>query len=208
MRGRLGRRLASFVLTLGLCSSLAVVDTTLAAGEARAAWGKALGVILATQQVVGGVRTAWCQQHDALTLAPVGARNFEPASLTSGESANLLVLLMRQRDPSPQVMGAVHAGAAWLQRTALRDVEWTRAAKANDAGTGADAGRQLVARPGAGPLWSRYYDIATMRPIFGDRDRTIHTDVNELSVERRNGYAWYGTGPASALARYEKWVAR
>ena len=37
MRGRLGRRLASFALTLGLCSSLAVVNTTLAAGEARAA---------------------------------------------------------------------------------------------------------------------------------------------------------------------------
>jgi PelA/Pel-15E family pectate lyase len=50
-------------------------------------------------------------------------------------------------------------------------------------------------------------DSATMKPIFGDRDGTIHTDVNELSKERRDGYGWYGTGPASALAAYAKWSA-
>ena len=54
-------------------------------------------------------------------------------------------------------------------------------------------------QPGALPLWARYYDLATGRPIFGDRDRTIHDDVHDLSAERRNGYAWFTTAPVKAL---------
>lgn len=66
-------------------------------------------------------------------------------------------------------------------------------------------GRHLEAKPGAGPIWARYYSIDTEKPIFGDRDKTIHDEVNELTLERRNGYAWYGTGPQQALEAYAEW---
>lgn len=177
----------------------AFVPAALAA-EARAASAKAVKMILAAQIVVAGQRTGWCQQHDPVTLAPVGARNFEPPSLTSSESASLLVLLMQQPDPAPDTVAAVRAAAAWLQRVALRDVEFT--------GKETAGGRRLVAKPGAGPLWSRYYDAATMKPIFGDRDRSIHDDVNAISLERRNGYAWFGNGPVRALETYARWPQR
>ncbi len=39
------------------------------------------------------------------------------------------------------------------------------------------------------PLWPRYDQIGTDKPIFGDRDKTIRDDVNEISRERRNGYS-------------------
>jgi len=169
------------------------------AARAATAQARAVDVILATQVRVGGERTGWCQQHDALTLAPVGARNFEPVALSTAESARLLMLLMALPQPRPEIVTAIREGIAWLQRTAVHDVEWRREG---------ERGRLLVARPGAGPLWPRLVDPATMRPVFGDRDRTIHTDVNELSRERRDGYAWYGTGPAAALARYRDWAAR
>jgi len=29
--------------------------------------------------------------------------------------------------------------------------------------------------------------------------------VNELSLERRNGYGWYGTAPERALKEYAEW---
>lgn len=170
------------------------------AADARAAVDRAVEVILATQVVVGGKRTGWGQQHDPLTLAPVGARNFEPAALSSNESAALLLLLMRLPGRSARIDTAVDAGIAWLRSAALRDVEWTAASL--------DQGRRLVAKPGAGPIWARFYDIATLRPIFGDRDRTIHDDVNALSLERRNGYSWYGAGPGKAIAAYDKLKAR
>lgn len=178
------------------------------AAQAKDASARVLQLILSTQVVVRGVRTAWGQQVDMLTLAPVGARNFEPVSLASAESAALLEFLMLQPAPSPEVVAAVHAGAGWLRRTALRDIDWTDAA--SDASP--EAGRRRVDRPGAGPIWSRYYEIddanASTRPIFGDRDRSIHDDVNELSAERRNGYAWYGTRPLDALAAYADWSRR
>ena len=169
------------------------------AGRVQAAHDRAIGVLLASQIRVNGQLTGWCQQHDALTLAPVGARNFEPVALSSSETSRLLTLLMRLPQPSAQVVAAVDAGAAWLKKVAVRDVGWT-AKGAN--------GRFLEARPGAGPLWARMYYIATKQPVFGDRDGTIHIDVNELSKERRDGYGWYGSGPASALAAYEKWTVK
>ena len=62
-----------------------------------------------------------------------------------------------------------------------------------------------MAAPGAGPIWSRFYQIGTDKPIFGDRDKTIHDDVDDLSRERRNGYAWFNTGGAATLAEYKTW---
>lgn len=168
------------------------------ASQAARAVQKAVAVMLASQVRIGDRRTGWGQQHDPLTLKPVGARNFEPASLSSSESANLLKLLMRLPNASPDVVAAVHEGASWLQQVALHDVEWAQKT--------ATQPRRLAPKPGA-MLWSRFYDLKTMRPIFGDRDKTIHDDVNDLSPERRNGYAWYGTGPASALKQYAKWAA-
>lgn len=164
--------------------------------QARAAAAHALDCIVATQVIVNGKQTAWAQQHDALTLAPVAGRNFEPAALSSGESADLLVYLMSLPAPSPAVQNAIHTGIAWLNSTAIHDQQWT--------GTRAE-GRHLAASPGAGPIWARYYNITTGQPIFGDRDRTYHDDVMELSTERRNGYQWYSSGPQHALDLYAEW---
>jgi PelA/Pel-15E family pectate lyase len=151
------------------------------ASEVRMAAEKALKVALASQIVVGGVRTGWCQQHDALTLAPVGARNFEPAALASFESARLLMVMMALPEPTPEVKASVNAGMLWLERTAL---------------------------PGASPVWSRYYNLQTMKPIFGDRDRSIHDDVKEISEERQKGYGWFGSGPARAVSIYATWPGK
>lgn len=190
---------------VGLLSDIAVRDGDYAfvpeelATRSRAAVDRAIGVILATQVVIGGKRTAWGQQHDALTLQPVGARNFEPTALSSNESASLLHLLMRLPDPSSATVAAVHDGIAWLRERSLKDVAWTR--------DGVERGRRLIAKPGAGPIWARFYELRTMKPIFGDRDRSIHDDVNDLSLERRNGYSWFGSAPARAIKLYAAWSA-
>jgi PelA/Pel-15E family pectate lyase len=168
--------------------------------DAQQGWNRALDCILASQIVIGGQPAGWSQQHDATTLAPVGARNFEPASLATAESAEILVYLMSLPMPSPKVARAIRGGATWLAGASIRDKSWTEA----DPTTG----RRLVGAPGAGPLWSRYYDLATGKPIFGDRDLTIHDDVNEISLERRNGYAWFNRSGEGVALAYESWIAR
>ena len=155
-----------------------------------------LACLLATQVVVNGHRTVWCQQNDALTLAPASARNYEMPAQSSGESAEIVRFLMSLPDPSPQIVTAVHAAAAWFEKTALRDIAY-RSTRSE--------GRRLVSAPDNGPIWARYYEIGTDRPLFGDRDKSIHDNVNEISPERRDGYAWYGDGPKRTLEHYAKW---
>jgi PelA/Pel-15E family pectate lyase len=103
---------------------------------------------------------------------------------------------MKLPRPSPSVVASIHAGAAWFKKNAIYGVAWRSSPN----------GRQLVKEAGGGPLWARYYEMGTDRPIFGDRDKTIHDDVNELSKERRNGYQWYGAKPREALNAYELWA--
>jgi PelA/Pel-15E family pectate lyase len=166
--------------------------------QAAASAAHARECILATQVVVKGQRTVWAQQHDALTLAPVAGRNYEPAALSSGESADVLLYLMQLPHPSPAVVTSIHVGVAWLKAAAITGQEWV-------GGRGKPGGRHLEAKAGAGPIWARYYSIDTGLPVFGDRDKTIHDDVSELSLERRNGYAWYSAGPQQALDAFAAW---
>lgn len=158
------------------------------AERAHRAAERATAVMLRSQVRVQGSRTIWAQQYDPLTLRPAGARNFEPTALSTAETVDLLTYLQTHVPPSPAVDAAVRDAAQWLAAHALKDVEWSRKDAAPD-------GPRLVSRPGAGPIWARYYDIATGKPIFGDRDRSIHDDVNEISLERRTGYAWFTTAP-------------
>ena len=163
--------------------------------KAGAAVGKAVDVILASQVRREGKLLGWPQQVDPLTLEPISARNYEPRSVASGETTEVLVFLMNQPSPSPAIRSAIEGGVSWLREVALRDHAWE---KTQD-------GRKLFPRPGGGPLWSRNYDVVSGQPIFGDKDRSIHDDVNEISVGRRNGYNWWVTMPQEALDAYARW---
>lgn len=163
---------------------------------AAAAVQRGTECILDTQIVSNGKRTVWCQQHDALTLQPTSARNYEMPSQSAGESAGIMKFLMRLPHPNAKTVAAVHAAAAWFEKTKLQDVAYKAVG---------DDGRQLVSSPGAGPLWARYYEIGRDRPIFGDRDKSIHDTVSEISKERRDGYGWFGGGPQQALEQYGQW---
>jgi PelA/Pel-15E family pectate lyase len=163
---------------------------------AAAAVQRGIECILDTQVNAHGTRTVWCQQHDLLTLQPTSARNYEMPAQVGGESAGIMIFLMRLPHPDLKLVAAVHDAAAWFERTQLRDVAFKAVG---------DEGRQLVASLGAGPLWARYYQIGSDRPVFGDRDKSIHDNVSELSQERRNGYSWFGDGPKRALEQYRQW---
>ena len=167
--------------------------------EARAAEAtrRAIDVILAAQVRYGDRVMGWPQQVEPMRLVPTSARNYEPRSVASGETTDILVFLMGEPDPSAGIQAAIRAGVAWLEATEVHDKSFEMT----------DDGRKLIDKPGAGPIWSRNYDIVTGQPIFGDKDQTIHDDVNEISVGRRNGYSWWIASPRQALDAYEAWSA-
>jgi len=165
--------------------------------QAEAGWQKGLDCMLAAQIVADGRRTVWGQQHDAITLQPVSARNYEMPAAASSESGTLVLFLMQLPQPDSRVVTAVHAAAAWFKKTKITGKAF------RVVGT---ESRKLVNAPDNGPIWSRYSEIGTDRPIFGDRDKTIHDDVNEISRERRKGYAWFKDTGKRVLEHYARWA--
>jgi PelA/Pel-15E family pectate lyase len=166
---------------------------------------RGIDCLLKLQIIENGAKTAWAQQYDALTLEPTSARNYEMASLCSDESFPIVEFLMKLPDPTPAEVAAVHAAAAWFTRVEVYGYRFGSGDFRADRNS--PEGRKLVAAADAGPIWSRYYQIGTDKPIFGDRDKTIHDDVNDLSRERRNGYSWFNTGGVAVLAGYKAWAA-
>jgi PelA/Pel-15E family pectate lyase len=162
--------------------------------EAGRAVGRGTACILASQVVVDGTPTAWAQQYDPLSLHPVQARAYEHASLTAGESVEVVEFLMEIEHPPEDVIRAVYAAVDWFEAVALYGLEYNHP--------------RLIKRESAGPVWARFYEIGTNRPIFSNRDGVIVYDWHEVDEERRRGYAWYRYGPAEVLARFPQWSAR
>ncbi len=172
-----------------------VMRAALARAERRA-----IALLLQLQDGASGRRSLWTQQYDALTLTPAPGRSYEPAALASAESARILVYLMALPQPDAAIVAAVDAGIAALRALAIENMHWH--------GPGDVDGSRLSPRLGEAPLWARYYDRITLRPIFGDRDGSIHHDIGTISDERRNGYAWFGREPAKAIATHATWRTR
>lgn len=140
---------------------------------------RSIPVLLRTQIVVKGTRTAWGGQHDEVTFEPRAARTFEPVSLASSESVGIVRALMRQ-PRTPEIVSAIEAAIAWFKATELPD------------------GR-----------WARFYEIGTNRPIFAGRDAIVRYSIDQIEQERRDGYAWYGTWPRQLIEQdYPRWRAR
>jgi PelA/Pel-15E family pectate lyase len=155
---------------------------------------KGLDCIVKTQVLVNGTLTIWGAQHDRITLAAVKARNFEMVSLATAESAALMQFLMSLEQPDARVVTAVHAAAAWMQTHKITGKRWERDLA------------DLVDDANAAPLWARFYEIGTNKPLFGDRDNSIHYTLSEISEERRKGYAWYNTAGNKLLENYQRWT--
>lgn len=164
--------------------------------QAAASFLRGLNCLLACQIKTSNSRTVWCQQHDMLTLQPCSARNYEMPSQASAESAEILMFLMEIQKPSPEVDIAIKAAAEWFKKTAIYGLAFHS--------VGGE--RHLVEAQGSGPIWARYYQIDTDRPLFGDRDKTIHDNVEEISRERRNGYAWFNDRAKRVLEHYNHWL--
>ncbi|MFC3115814.1 pectate lyase [Cellvibrio fontiphilus] len=163
---------------------------------AQASLERALECVLKSQVMNNGVLTVWGAQHDAKTLQPAKARAYEMAALTSSESVWMLDFLMTLDNPSPAIINAVHSAAAWYETTKITGKTWVRGAAT------------LTDKQDAPPMWARFYELGTNKPIFGDRDDSIHYEVGKVSKERREGYAWYTNSPNAVLKRYAKWAKK
>ena len=169
--------------------------------KAKAAVTKGIDCILRTQIKQGGKPTAWCAQHDEKTLAPAWARSYEPPSISGAESVGVVRFLMSVEEPTPAIITAVEGAVEWFRSVTIHGIRlevFTDAAGQDD--------KRVVADPNAGPLWARFYEIGSNRPIFLDRDSVVRYSFSEIGQERRTGYAYYGGWAAKLLTNeYPQW---
>lgn len=170
--------------------------------RASEAVDRGLALILRTQIRQGGVLTVWCAQYDD-ALQPAWARAYEPPSLSGAESVGIVRFLMSIDHPSPDVIAAVDAAVVWLRAAAI---EGMRVETFTDAEGQRD--RRVVADASAPPLWARFYELETNRPLFLGRDSVFHYTFAEIERERRAGYHYYGDWARSVLERYPAWRAQ
>ncbi|MHC4544693.1 MAG: pectate lyase [Planctomycetota bacterium] len=163
---------------------------------------KGIECILKCQIIVDGERTAWCQQHDEKTFAPRPARTYEKISICGGESVGVIKFLMSIDNPTPQIIEAIQSAVAWFDRVKLTGIRQIN--KPDQSERGFD--NVIIKDATAPPVWARFYQIGTNRPLFCGRDGKIKYSLAEIEHERRTGYSWYGRGPAELLNRdYPIW---
>lgn len=173
-------------------------------------WDRGLALILKTQYVQNGVKTVWAQQYDHQTLQPVKARAYELPGLSAGESADVVMLLMRIRRPSTEVIEAVKAAAAWYEATKItgKRVETIAVPEGLKENPKIKKDRIVVDDPAAKPMWARYYELGDNRPFFCTREGVKVYELREVPAERRVGYSWYGTWGGKVLKKYPEWLAK
>jgi PelA/Pel-15E family pectate lyase len=171
--------------------------------KTRAAIQRGVECILKTQVVVDGKPTVWCAQHDENTLQPAMARRYELISLSGAESVTVVRFLMELDHPSPEVIRAVEGAVAWFQAAQLKGL---RVERKPAPGTPKGWDTLVVADQNAPPVWARFYEIGTNRPIFSGRDSVKKYSLAEIEYERRNGYRWYTDRPRKLLEQdYPRW---
>ncbi len=171
--------------------------------RAKAAISKGVECILKTQVIVAGRPTVWCAQHDEKTLAPAMARKYELVSLSGSESVGVARFLMELEHPTPEVIHSVEGAIAWFRAAQIKGLRIV-----HQAAPGSPKGWDTVAvaDESAPPVWARFYQIGTNRPIFSGRDSVLKYSLAEIEYERRNGYRWYVDRPAKLLNEdYPKW---
>ncbi len=163
----------------------------------KEAFEKGITCLLKTQLLQDGRRTAWCAQHDPLTLAPVPARLKEPASLSGSESVGIVRFLMRLPEPSGEVVHAVEDALVWFDKVKLTGLKPVKR-----------EGRSFWEHDPAAtqPVWARFYDLVTNQPIFaGAQDGIIYDSFEAMWRNNRFGYDFYTDRPQSLAKEESKW---
>lgn len=171
--------------------------------KAEAAIQKGIECILKCQIVVDGKKKAWCAQHDEKTFVPRKARSYELPSISGAESVGIVRFIMSIEKPGPEIIDAIQAAVAWFDEAKLEGIRQIRKQDQSKPG-GFD--KVIVKDASAPPIWARFYDIETNKPIFCSRDGIPKATLAEISYERRNGYSWLGYYATNLLEKeYPNW---
>lgn len=169
--------------------------------KSKEALQKGIQCILKTQVMQNGKLSIWADQYDENTLIPEKARAFEPMSLASGESVNIVKFLMMQTI-TPEIEKSIKSAIQWFKESKIDGYTY------NVSRESGNAVRVLSKKEGSA-VWARFYDIPTNKPVFGDRDGSVKFNYEDVSEERRMGYSWYNEAGTKLIENdFPKWLKK
>jgi PelA/Pel-15E family pectate lyase len=114
--------------------------------------------------------------------------------------------LMSIESPSPEVVAAIEGAVTWFNEVKITGV---RVLNFEDKSLPGGVDRKIVVDPEAPPVWARYYDIGTNRPMFIEKG-VVKYELSELSHAKRIGHLWIGgRWPDNLLkAEYPAWTRK
>ena len=157
---------------------------------------RAIDVILKTQIVVNGKKTAWCAQHDEKTLLPALARSYELPSISGSESVAVARYLMTIENPSKEIIDSIQSAAAWFDEVRIDNII---VIDIDDPEKNGGKDRVVEEHKGAPPIWGRFYDLETNKAFFSGRDGIKKENLADIEHERRMGYRYYVSTPLNFL---------
>lgn len=175
--------------------------------KVKASFDKGMECIFKCQILDNGVLTVWGQQHDNVTLKPQWARTYEPASICNGESSDLILFLMRIDKPSKEVINSIQSAVKWIEDSKITGIkiEYKSIPPIKYQYSTITHDRFVVKDSTAQPIWARYYELGTHKPLFCNRDGKVVYSLAEVLHERRAAYGWYTFEPQVVLDAYPEW---
>lgn len=169
--------------------------------KSKAALQKGIACVLKTQVLQNGKLSIWADQYNEVSLKPEKARAFEPMSLASGESVNIVKFLMMQTI-TPEIEKSIKSAIQWFKESKIDGYTY------NVSRESGNAVRVLSKKEGSA-VWARFYDIPTNKPVFGDRDGSVKFNYEDVSEERRMGYSWYNEAGTKLIENdFPKWLKK
>jgi PelA/Pel-15E family pectate lyase len=169
--------------------------------RSKVALQKGIDCVLKTQVLQKGKLSIWADQYNEVSLKPEKARAFEPMSLASGESVNIVKFLMMQ-PVTPEIERSITSAIQWFKDSKIDGYTY------NVSRESGNAVRVLSKKEGSA-VWARFYDIPTNKPVFGDRDGSVKFNYEDVSEERRMGYSWYNEAGTKLIeSDFPKWLKK
>jgi PelA/Pel-15E family pectate lyase len=166
--------------------------------RAELAQKKGTDCLLKLQVRQGGLMAIWAGQYDSTSLAPAQGRSFELPSLATWESVAVVQYFQRIEKPSPEIRQAIASALQWFKEHEMKGykiVEEPLKQTQQFEYHKADFERKLIKDHKAVGLWARFYDLKTNAVVMANRDGKRVQIYEELDLERRTGYQWYGDWP-------------
>ena len=118
---------------------------------------------------------------------------------------------LQVKNPNREIINAVKNAVAWFQKVAIKDVR-VKIIPAKDVVYKfheANYDRIVIHDSAAPPIWTRFYELRTDRPMFANRDGKKVYQFSDVLRERRTGYSWYGYWPQKLISvEYPAWLKK